>query len=132
MHKCQKNVVIGALVGVIIGALIGAGTMQYAQLVAFKGANPNYMKNATNPRVTDSIIRERSDEGIYEAPLREVSTREARLRQAETAGHSAPLNSENEEESCSRFSFGSARYAKCVVELRDNDVEYQQWPSVPH
>ncbi|HCI03923.1 MAG: hypothetical protein QF755_00285 [Candidatus Peribacteraceae bacterium] len=132
--KCKNkhNVVVASLVGVIIGALIGAGTMQYAQLVAFKGADPNFMKDSVNVRSADGIFRERSDAGVFQVPGKEISEREARLRRAANAGHSAPLNLEDENEGCNRFTFGSPRYAKCTVEKRENDIDYQQWPSVPH
>ena len=106
--------------------------MQYAQLVAFKGADPNVMKDAVNVRAADGVVRERSDEGVFQVPGKEITEREARLRRAEDAGHSAPLNSEDENEGCNRFAFGGARYAKCTVEKRENDIDYQQWPSVPH
>ena len=134
MKNCKNkhNVVVASLVGVIIGALIGAGTMQYAQLVAFKGADPNVMKNAVNVRSADGVVRERSNAGVFQVPGKELTEREARLRRAKNAGHSAPLNSEDENKGCDRFAFGSARYAKCTVEKRENDIDYQQWPSVPH
>jgi len=130
--KNKHNVVVASLVGVIIGALIGASTMQYAQLVAFKGTDPNFMKDSVNVRATNGVVRERSDAGTYNMPGKRLSERDARLRRAKDAGHSAPLNSKTENEGCNRFAFGSARYSKCTVEKRENNIDYQQWPSVPH
>ncbi|MDD5103580.1 MAG: hypothetical protein PHX93_04225 [Candidatus Peribacteraceae bacterium] len=37
----SRNLLVVALCGVLVGAIASIGTMQYAQIVAFSGVNPN-------------------------------------------------------------------------------------------
>jgi len=129
--KDTNNVIAGALAGVVIGVILGAGTMQYAQLLSFSGSNPNAAKELLAPNrfqrfdglapTTRSI---RTGEGTQPESLEFVNPQEiyGGVRPA------APSAVE-EAEDCDRFGEGekfNARRAKCIVEKRDNDVDYQQ------
>ena len=70
-----NNVVVAALVGVVAGILMGAGTAQYAQVVAFSGADPtaakymepvyvpdgSYRNNRSNNQGIDALYRDNVD-----------------------------------------------------------------------
>ena len=43
--KRQNNIVVAALAGILVGVLMGAGTVQYAQVMAFNAPNVNYIKS---------------------------------------------------------------------------------------
>ncbi|MDD5026220.1 MAG: hypothetical protein PHH13_02465 [Candidatus Peribacteraceae bacterium] len=66
MANRDNHLVVTALAGLIMGALLGAGTVQYAQVVAFSGVNPNTAATSDSARAGLST-RQRSY--IDEYPL---------------------------------------------------------------
>jgi len=69
MANNRNNVVVAALAGLVVGVLVGAGTVQYAQVIAFQAVDPTYMKTQENVRIYEGILRDRSDlEDQYVVP----------------------------------------------------------------
>ncbi|MBU1124345.1 hypothetical protein KJ652_07250 [Patescibacteria group bacterium] len=134
--KCQNNLVVSALVGVVIGALMGAGTMQYAQFLSYSGSDPNLAKESMF--VPHQIERFdglapttrslRTGEGTQPESLDFVNP------QGQWKGAAEAEPSVIDAEGCDRFGEGkeySARRAKCIVEERENGIEYQEWQMLP-
>lgn len=54
----RRNLVVIALASVLVGALAGIGTLQYAQIIAFGGMDPNTANESfPNPRVSSFKLR---------------------------------------------------------------------------
>jgi hypothetical protein len=54
----SRNLVVIALVSILIGAFASIGALQYAEVVAYAGVNPNTADDAfLNPRTVTSALR---------------------------------------------------------------------------
>ena len=42
----RQNTIVAALAGIVVGTLLGAGSVQYGEIVAYSGMNPNFAKEA--------------------------------------------------------------------------------------
>ncbi|MFH0770215.1 MAG: hypothetical protein V1926_02440 [Candidatus Peregrinibacteria bacterium] len=104
--------VVAALAGVLVGTLIGVGTLQYAQLVASKGADPNDAAESTihNDRFVREIPVLRDINREVENPTM-VPPR--RAENAEVTNEHAAAPAELQKDECSGISFGSRRWVKC-------------------
>ncbi|ALM09666.1 MAG TPA: hypothetical protein DEB30_00750 [Candidatus Peribacter riflensis] len=56
----SRNLVVVSLLSVLVGALAGIGTMQYAQVMAYGGVDPNAAKNLTIKKQVRTCINPRS------------------------------------------------------------------------
>lgn len=59
MANRDNHLVVTALAGLVMGALLGAGTVQYAQVVAFGGVDPNAAATSEDARA-GLLTRQRS------------------------------------------------------------------------
>ncbi|PIR49247.1 hypothetical protein COU80_00670 [Candidatus Peregrinibacteria bacterium CG10_big_fil_rev_8_21_14_0_10_55_24] len=83
----RNNVVVAALAGLVVGVLMGAGTVQYAQVIAFQGTDPTYAKSQENWRTAvEGELRNRSDiEDEYVVPFVRVRSSAPENEQADRA-----------------------------------------------
>ncbi|OIO53894.1 hypothetical protein AUJ46_04090 [Candidatus Peregrinibacteria bacterium CG1_02_54_53] len=114
----SRNTAVVALCGLLVGALASIGTAQYAQVVAFSGANPNAMQqergitkkapSCVNPR---SIMQNLFSGFSKQRPCPVVK------EEAEDVLHGAPTLIEPLNEDCAQTE-NARRRAACNAGLR--------------
>ncbi|MDD4287767.1 MAG: hypothetical protein PHO20_03675 [Candidatus Peribacteraceae bacterium] len=117
----SRNLVVVALCGVLIGALASIGTMQYAQVIAYSGVNPNtaqtepgiekQVKSCVNPR---SIMQNLFSGLSKQRPCPTVSGQET---QDTEEMHGAPTVVEPINEDCAKTA-NARRRAACNAGTR--------------
>lgn len=117
----SRNLLVVALCGVLVGALASIGTMQYAQVVAFSGANPNAAQEQTGiEKISPTCINPRSImfnlfTGLSkQRPCPAVSEDEP---ETEQGLHGAPVIIEPVRDECAQTT-NARRRAACNAGLR--------------
>lgn len=109
----SRNLIVIALIGVLVGVLASIGTLQYAQVIAFSGMNPNaaqqeqgiskQVRSCVNPR---SIMESLFSGLSKQRPCPDVQE-EGTIQEM----HGAPTVIEPEDEECAAITNPKRRAA---------------------
>ncbi|MBU0458338.1 hypothetical protein KJ652_07260 [Patescibacteria group bacterium] len=121
MKKKNQNhqTFVGVVVGLAIGTVMGASAIQISQQLAFIGINPNFAKSAAPINQVDSYEDYEPGDFVLSQPrIQNRISDQGSVEKWRDVTYTRKLPVQ-----CRQYS--GARLSKCIVEDRDNNVNYQ-------